>query len=158
MERPPIGVKGHGAVDPQMDSFLSGVPFLPVKRSFSRFNTIALHSDGAAASAIRSFARACVLNKNKIRRITLPRPYEIAFSFDSSLTRNAKGKHGLRQVSRSVLSLKARSWTKDVESAYDTAISAAIAPFTKAWGDLDLSEEAPFRRQKPESLRRCAHT
>lgn len=152
----PLGVTGDAALDPQLDNFLSRTPFLTVKRSSSRFKTVSLYSNGRSFAAIRSFAKACALKdmKRDSRKVNILKTFEVSFSLDPEMAKTLSGKHFLKEKSPSVLTLRKRGWTKEVDFAYEAVTAVAAEPFMNAWGDLDLSSEAMFREQKQASLKR----
>lgn len=155
MRRRPMGVVGDAALGLQLGSFLKGTPFLPVKKSISRFQTHPLYSTAdSSANTIRSFAKASAQKRTHGTRPTLRRPFKAAFSLDRRLTRYALGKHGLRRDGPSVLAVEVRDWRQDGTPAYIAAQEAALRPYLAAQDDLDLTGEEALRRQNPTKLRR----
>jgi D-aminopeptidase len=156
MGKIPLGVTGDATMDSQLDSFLQGVPFLPVKRSSNRFTTTRLFPTAESSfGAIRSFTRACA-NAAKGRRNSPIRlkPFEINFSFDPRVVKRLNGKNGLVRKSRSVLTLRAKSWTKEVQTIYDSVVVTGMETFLRMWNELDLSSEKAVHAQKKDSLKK----
>lgn len=150
----PIGITGDAALDPELDDFLSGVPFLPVKRSRSRTATQPLSPEAeASAEAIQSFAEICAKHSQIHRKSSVPKTFKVSFSFDPILTKKAEGVHGLRRSSQSVLSIRVHDW-KRFEPAYEAARIAALEPYIEANSGVDLSSEKEMKRQDPRKLRK----
>jgi D-amino peptidase len=148
----PLGVIGDSALDSQLNSFLSCVPFLPVKRSVSRTKTYPLFPDAVgSADAIRKFAFLCA--KSSYSKSKLPASLYMSISLPPKLARLAGGKHGVKRIRPSTVSMKARNW-RAVSEAFNATQDCALKPFLTAWGDLDLSSEESMKKQDPRKLKR----
>ena len=151
----PLGVTGDAALDSQLDGFLQGVPFLPVKRSSSRSKTQPLYSSSVRSTeAIRSFAKECLLARKGSKLVGVPKTVNGSFSFDKTLVAKLEGKKGLVRPSPSVLKATGRTWKAGAGQGWTTAMMVAVGPFLEAQGDLDLSSEESTRKQDRIQLER----
>ena len=149
----PLGVTGDAALDSQLDGFLQGVPFLPVKRSASRSKTQPLYpSSKRSMEAIRSFAKECLLSRRSSRLVGVPKTIRGEYSFDKTLVDKLEGEKGLVRSSPSVLVSTGRTWKEGAGKGWTAAMNAAVGPFLEAQGDLDLSSEESMEGQDETQL------
>jgi D-aminopeptidase len=151
---PLLGVVGDAALGRQLTGALSGTPFLAVKRSTSKRDTVPVGADPAAtALAIRTFAARCA---REWRARTPPAPparFRLEFSMPPELAATVAGRHGFVLASPAVLRLEAGEWAATAQ-AREAAVRAAAQAYFNAGGDLDLSSEAAIARQPPEKIER----
>ena len=154
---PLLGVAGDAALGRQLTGPLSGTPFLAVKRSTSKRDTVPVCADPAvSAVAIRTFAERCARGWRAWRERTppaLPTRFRLEFSMAPDLASTTAGQHGFVMTSPAMLRLEASDWAATAE-ARAAAVQAAAQPFFDAGGGLDLSSEAAVARQPPDAIER----
>jgi D-amino peptidase len=151
---PLLGVVGDAALGRQLTGPLDGTPFLAVKQSTSKRDTIATCADPAASAlAIRTFAERCVRERHERTPPVLPARFRLEYAMAPELAATVAGKHGFVLISPAVIRLDASEWAA-TEGARAAAIRAAAQPFFDACGDLDLSSEAALGLQALDGIER----
>lgn len=150
-EIPMLGVVGDRALAGQLDGFLAQTPFLAVKDSSSRTETVPAHASVAEShAAIRDFASNCA--KRPLIPLELPDEFVFEARLDPALAPLADGQAGLALAADGVLTKEGSVWSRDAYPALQAAMSASLQPFFAAQGDIDVSTPEAFRHQDPVRL------
>lgn len=152
---PVLGITGDGTLGRELDGSLADVPFLGVQRSSSRTETMPAHGNAEeSAAAIREFARECVRNRRNHEIPQSPESFTLEISMRPDLADRVYTGGKLNRKSDSVLVLEGTDWRRDARPAIAAARQAALKPWARAHGTLDLSSEATMLAQDPVALER----
>lgn len=150
-ELPVLGISGDGALGSQLDGILEGTPFLAVKRSSGRTETVPVHADPLdRLAALTEFAADCV--SRPVRPITLPDRFTFGVSMDPALATQAEGAHGLRAEGEGLLTKSAERWSSDAQPALQAAMEAALQPLRAVEDGLVLDNRAAMDDADPQRL------
>lgn len=150
-EAPVLGISGDEALGRQLDGFLEGTPFLAVKHSVSRSETVPVHSNPAERlAALSAFAAECA--SRPVRPIPLPEAFTLEVSLDPELATRAEGAHGLKSASPGILTKRAERWNRDAQPALEAAMHAALQPLFTAQDGLELDSQDAMEDADPERL------
>lgn len=152
---PLLGITGDGTLGRELDDSLADVPFLGVQRSTSRTETTPVHGSAEeSAAAIRSFARECARTWHDREVPQPPKRFTVEISMRPDLADLVYTSGKLSRQSDSVLALEGADWRRDARPAISAARQAALKPWGKAHGNLDLSSEATMLGMDPVALDR----
>ena len=151
---PLLGVVGDAALGRQLTGTLGGTPFLAVKGSTSKRDTVPVCADPAASAvAIRTFAARCAREWRERSTPAPPPRFRLEFSMAPELAARVAGKHGWELASPAVVRLEASDWAATAE-ARAAAVQAAAQSLFDAGGDFDVSSEASVARQPADKIER----
>jgi D-amino peptidase len=150
---PVLGVVGDATLGHQLDGALEGTPFLGVKTSSSRTNTVPSHQIAEGSTrAIEDFARECAKSRLESPPPAVKSPFSLSVSMPRELTNRAEGAGGLRRRGPSVLEVKAQDWGSEADPAVNAAMGAAVAPLLEVIGGMDFSGEDAVARAGSKRL------
>ena len=152
-ELPVLGVSGDNALGRQLDGILEGTPFLAVKHSSNRSETVPVHADPAKRLAALS-AFAAESASRPARPIALPERFTFEVSLDPELATEAEGAQGLTAAAPGLLSKSAQQWSRDAQPALDAAMHAALRPLLTAQDELELDTQDAMESADPVHLER----
>lgn len=151
---PLLGVAGDAALGSQLDGFLSGTPFLEVKRAVTRGQAQPEHQTRSGSfEAITEFARR--MSRKPLRQLVFPEEFTFSVALDRDLAGLVDGVQGLSRRAPEVLSKVGADFARDAYPALQAAMGASLQPFFEAQEGLDLGSEAALREQDPAGLARC---
>lgn len=150
-ELPVLGISGDDALEPQLDGFLEGTPFLAVKHSSSRLETAPVHSNPEDRFAeLSEFATDCA--SQPLRPSTLPDRFTLEVSMDPELASRADGAEGLTTTGPGILTKTAEKWSRDAQPALMAAMQAALQPLLAAQNGLELDSRDAMEIADPDRL------
>lgn len=150
-ELPVLGISGDDALGSQLDGILEGTPFLAVKHSSSRSETVPVHRDPVdRLAALSEFAAACA--SRPIPSLAVPDRFTFAVSLDPELAIQAEAAHGLTAAGPGILTKPAKRWSRDAQPALQAAMHAALQPLLTAQGGLELDTREAMEEADSERL------
>ena len=150
---PVLGIVGDAALGRELTGALAGTPFLAVKRSTSRWETVPVDADPAASAAsIRAFAQDCARRWRERSVPRLPAMFRAEISMDPAAADQVAGTLGLVRVSPAVLRLQATDWQAEASPAVGAAARAAAAGLLAMLANLDLATERVMQGQPLDRL------
>lgn len=137
---PVVGITGDRALDQELDGALEGTPFLEVKSSTGRTETVLRYSSpDERAAAIRDFAAECLQASRERVPPIFPPNSEVMVSMNPAFIDDSFSEHGWRRRSDATLSIGGSDWQREIWPAVRVTAGAASRPLEEFASQLDLT-------------------
>jgi D-amino peptidase len=137
---PVLGITGDDRLGPQLNSGLSGTPFLAVKRSRGLTETRPIESGhDRSLVTIRDFATHCAQDWRARTAPPLPPSFTLSARLAPELAEQLDGRHRFTLTNRTTVTLRCEGWWGDAEPAMQAATGIVARPFFETMRSLDLT-------------------
>jgi D-amino peptidase len=122
---PLLGVTGDESLAEQIDQGIAGTPYLVVKHSRGRGESVPAYPTAEESlAAIRGFARACARDIGARTAPRIATPFTFAAAMPADVASQAVGREGLVADGPTVVTKVIQDWWRDFEPAFLAAVFA----------------------------------